>query len=364
MYYEYNPEYGWSLIPDKKILHNFGDVSLDMRFNSLGFNDIEWDKKKKPGTVRIAFLGDSIPAGIQVEKSKTFPAVVEKQLNQIFKGAPRIETMNFGVPGYSLDQEYLVYRNVIKTFKPDIVVLCVYTANDFYDTSNPYNKGAGSFKPYYVYGPHGSLVLKNAPVPRNLTTFPTGRGQGLRGITSGFLRKHVALYPFFVDKLMSQFPKQFKQPEDGVTFISGGVPDDVYLENPSKEWEKAISLYFRIAAALARDCQKDNTRLIPVTIPVREQVSDDLWKQTSDRARKQGKKYSRDGIEIRTINEFDALGVQGFPLLDPMKKTVEKQGRDINEVYFKKNMHLTATGHEIAGGLIADYLKDIIRTPR
>ena len=77
---------------------------------------------------RIIFLGDSGTYGIHVPKQGTFPALFESSLARGVRN--RTEVINAGVIGFTTVQEYHFLKDKLLDFKPDIVVLAIYMAND------------------------------------------------------------------------------------------------------------------------------------------------------------------------------------------------------------------------------------------
>lgn len=74
---------------------------------------------------RIAVLGDSYVFGHGVEEEETFTARMREL-------RPDWEVLNFGVTGYSTDQELLLLENVVLPLEPDLVLVCLYR-NDILD---------------------------------------------------------------------------------------------------------------------------------------------------------------------------------------------------------------------------------------
>jgi lysophospholipase L1-like esterase len=66
---------------------------------------------------RIAVVGDSISFGYWVEERDAWP----RQLQELL--GPGVEVLNFGVPGYNLDQEIEVVRSRARRFGPEIVLV-------------------------------------------------------------------------------------------------------------------------------------------------------------------------------------------------------------------------------------------------
>ncbi|MCB0352305.1 MAG: SGNH/GDSL hydrolase family protein [Bdellovibrionales bacterium] len=100
------------------------------RINSCGMRDQEFSIPKPPGTIRIAFLGDSFTFGWGVKEEESFPSVAEKILNRFFASDFKVETLNFGVPGYSTFQEVASFEEKALDFDPDAVVV-FFVENDF-----------------------------------------------------------------------------------------------------------------------------------------------------------------------------------------------------------------------------------------
>ncbi len=95
--------------------------------NSRGFNDTEWSPE--PGDAfRIVALGDSFAFGV-VGYERNFLTLLETELSARV-GRP-VEVANLGIPGMQ-PQEYLqILLDDGLALHPDLVLLCLYTGNDF-----------------------------------------------------------------------------------------------------------------------------------------------------------------------------------------------------------------------------------------
>lgn len=105
--------------------------------NSLGYRGRE-PGPKRPGSFRVACVGDSCTFGLGVRADRTWPQQLEDMLRVYFdhdgdrKGADveRVECINFGVPGYSSFQNRRQIELEIDRFEPDIVVWMPVGYND------------------------------------------------------------------------------------------------------------------------------------------------------------------------------------------------------------------------------------------
>jgi lysophospholipase L1-like esterase len=68
-------------------------------------------------------LGDSIAFGYWVTEKDGFPRQLEAMLNEAAGKAGRVEVLDFGVPGYNLDQEIEALRTRGLAFSPDLVIV-------------------------------------------------------------------------------------------------------------------------------------------------------------------------------------------------------------------------------------------------
>lgn len=117
-----NKQIGFVL--DEQVLYRLSNIQGRV-LNNAGYfalNEFRTDKGALP---RMVFLGDSFMMG--VGHSDTIPAQFEA-----FTGG-RVEAFNLGVRGYGPDQSYMQMLGAGLSYKPDMVVLSLFPANDFND---------------------------------------------------------------------------------------------------------------------------------------------------------------------------------------------------------------------------------------
>ena len=79
---------------------------------------------------RVAVLGDSIAFGYWVSDEQGFARQLEELLGAtVGANGDRIEVLNFGVPGYNLEQEIEALRSKALAYSPDLVIV-LFCLND------------------------------------------------------------------------------------------------------------------------------------------------------------------------------------------------------------------------------------------
>jgi hypothetical protein len=93
-----------------------------IHINSLGFRSPEIPVLKPPGTVRLAFLGNSTTYDLYVDNASTWPYLVTQAIQAAYPTC-RVDYINAGVPGLSSLRMLTYYRVYVSKLEPDIVVL-------------------------------------------------------------------------------------------------------------------------------------------------------------------------------------------------------------------------------------------------
>ncbi len=104
-----------------------------------------------PHRRRILAIGDSIMMGHGVRDDETAVRLLEQQM-------PGWQVLNGAVSGYSIDQYWLYLRRIIAHVRPELIIVGVFTGNDFQVTGREFSWGTS--KPLYTVN-HGELVRAN-----------------------------------------------------------------------------------------------------------------------------------------------------------------------------------------------------------
>jgi hypothetical protein len=107
-----------------------GEYSIELSSNSAGMRgEKEYRVEKPSGTYRIAMVGDSFVYGFGVTDEEVLSRRLEDLLHDRFGSDAVFEVLNFGVSGFGQAEELVVYRNKVRNYQPDEVIL-FYFNND------------------------------------------------------------------------------------------------------------------------------------------------------------------------------------------------------------------------------------------
>lgn len=148
------PVRGWRVSPGWSGSHQHHDFSVKYSVDSAGFRR---DPTFQSGASNwVAVVGDSFTFGLGVNDSETFVS----RLNGLTGG----QFVNFGVPGYSTDQEVLLSESEVLPRRPSELLLVVYLGNDLLDNLRFVPLQVSAPKPRFLVT-NQELVLLPAPAP-------------------------------------------------------------------------------------------------------------------------------------------------------------------------------------------------------
>jgi hypothetical protein len=169
-----DPDLGWAIAPNGE-----GGEGL-YASNAAGIrSNVDYPLSPQPGTIRIALFGDSFTHGDEVPYQDTWGYQLQELLREQGIDA---EVLNFGVPGYGMDQAYLRWQILGQEYAPDIV-LFGFQPEDVGRNVNLFRMllypetGIPLSKPRYILE-DGSLTLVNYPtiplaeIPDTIASFP------------------------------------------------------------------------------------------------------------------------------------------------------------------------------------------------
>lgn len=115
-------EIGWTLMPNARSWHAALDFGVWVNTDDLGFRTTETGARHTSGRAdrEVLVLGDSFAFGWGVTGEQMVSSALARELST---RSASYAVRTAGVPGYSTDQEYLLWRRLSPVMHPDQVVL-------------------------------------------------------------------------------------------------------------------------------------------------------------------------------------------------------------------------------------------------
>lgn len=327
--WEPDAQLGWRHIPNAQ-LHWTEEGDGHVRINSLGSRDAERSISKEPGVFRIAVFGDSTTEAVQVDLEQTFTQLLEQRFHQ--RGL-RIEVLNFGVSGYGPLQQYLLYSEHVRAFKPDLVLAAVFLDNDVADGDRRLaagQRGAPFLKPAAA----GDFEIDYSSA---VSSFQNYHRQPLYTI-----RRLSAIYRMVSAGRQKRLGGS--EAEAGLQ-ASGQVPKRflLYQDPLPHEWQEAWATFERIITRFAEAVARDGARFAVVSMPAGQVVHPDVWEQlVTDYPAMSSRKWDLRSAEHRLRQIADR---HHLALITPLDAFVSAASGA--PLFFQGIGHLTPRGHEL-----------------
>ena len=337
-----DPVFGWSYKPGASgWWKDEGEAFLE--FNSIGLRGKEISSTKPENTIRIAVLGDSFTAAVQVPLEKTFVKRIEAELEscEAFKGK-KIETINFGVDGYGTAQEFLTLRKKVRQYQPDIVVLAFFIGNDVIDNSRKLE--SNHFRPFFVYE-NGELVLDSSFNQLDIN-------EGNR-----YMMTMIDYLPaWLVNNLrILQLIKKLEvdNKKRNLTDHFEKIKANNFVDPPDSTWAEAWQITEELLVKIAEEVKQQEANFLLVTIGTALQVNPD----------KVGRENYMKSFKIEDLSypskRLEKLGENyNFPVVDLVKPFQNYADESQVCLHGFENTamcvgHWNAEGHKLAGKIIA-----------
>jgi len=343
--YAYSRATGWTLRPNA----NGWWVSEGHAYawiNSGGMHDDrEFPVQKPAGTVRIAVLGDSMTAAVQVDAKDTFSRVAERKLAECggFSGR-KVEVLNFGVPGFGTAQELIDYRTRVAQYNPDFVVVAVLTYNDIANNYRELNPVDADKSPYFLLQ-DGRLVLDDAFASRS------SRYAGARDILGNLANRSRVVQLLAQALVRGLLFRSAKVAEsEAIVRRFGPAPENFIYAPPLRpETTAAWQVTEAILEQLNKEVAAHGSRFLMVTLS--------HFPQHLPRAEREAavKKMNIEDLYYpdRRLEAFaKAHGIPSLILVDRLRDYSDRTGDHISY----GNGHYNPTGHREVGAALAERL--------
>lgn len=327
----FSSQLGYINKPYSSRLHNLGKYRTTWNINKYGFRDFDYPTKKLLESRRILALGDSMMFGMGVESSESLPKILETKVNRSTESAHLTEVLNMGVLGYGPLEYQKLYSGLGKKFKPDIVVVGFFLGNDSLDS-------------LWVNLNKKYIFLKS--LPDELVAFRVNQ----------WLKENSRLWILLLDKYYSWVETQNVDTLKLVfnNDVKGQMLRQVQIDPSSGYMRKSWKLTDDALSKLVFEATKNNTNVVFVVFPTKEQIIPDEWKKVKEGGHDVDERlYSNSGarremLSLCKTNSWDCLDLQEI-----MRKQ-ETPG----SLFVEDDFHLSRLGNEVAADALINFLSE------
>jgi lysophospholipase L1-like esterase len=345
---------GWSFRPGVSGWSSH-EGTAHVRINRHGFRGTDWPRAPAPGTLRIALLGDSQVDSTNLPHEQALNGVVERRLAACpALAGRRPDVLNFGVSGYGTAQQYVLLEQRVAAFKPDVVVLGFYVGNDVMNNSRALSASDQRLKPYFTVSSSGVLAADNGFATSNGFARETGRDWIKRLVNSSYLlqalkqayrrRPIVPAQPDFATDVGGE-PRKLYQPEGA----------GLYAPPADETWRAAWAVTEQLLLRMRDWTQQRGLPFMLVLIPDPVQALPGAdWRRDIAQALNGA---ALDYPSSRIARFAAQNGIRHLDLLGPFQAYGDANRKFLYG--FPPSLgdgHLNATGTQVGGGLIADWL--------
>jgi hypothetical protein len=325
-----------------------GEGRAHIQINSDGFRDREHSVEKPANTLRVAVLGDSYVAALQVDTSARVTEMLEAELNRAGSIGPHtVEVLNFGQAGYGTVQELMTLRSRVWKYSPDIIVLAFLTGNDLRNNSRRLQKDPG--RPYFLLQ-DGALVFDDSF--QTSPDFVKSWWERAGHFAIDYSRLCQLAY-HVRNTLKERRTERSRKPQRAGVEGELGLDNAVYLPPQDDVWIEAWALTEGLLDLMNRDVQEHGAAFLVVTLSNGIQVHPDPKVRTAF--------MKASGVETlfypdQRVREFGQRA--GFPVLNlaPEFQAYAEQHSTHLHGFSNSKMgfgHWNEQGHRLAGEQIA-----------
>ena len=307
---------------------------VPLRINALGFRGPDRPEAKPAGVKRLSLLGDSMVASMSLEEPELLTSLLEQRL-EAARPVTDWDVINWGVPASSNAQELVLYREHVRDFDSDVVVLGLFAGNDLADNSRRLTSYP---RIYFDFDESGALVQQ---------PFSGGRAAASR-----WLNRHSRFYVW--QKTLARSKPILAISEDFRPELW------IFARETNEDVEHAWSI-MRATLELFRDeVRADGAELVVCMIPCAEQIYTDAFEMMLEAAAERGASMDPDEPERRVAAFCEELGVPFHSLVPALREA--SAGRSLADesawLFYGGRGHWNARGNAVGAESLARFLVD------
>jgi hypothetical protein len=321
-----DPLIGYRLRPNARTRFATAEFDTEIAINAQGVRDDRDIGPKPADERRIVVLGDSLVLSVQVDLQQTFCKLLEARLNRGGTGpngrSTHYRVINAGVQGYGPVEELLFFREIARTFQPDLVIETVFVGNDAEDAVVAAPRLKGDARPIGESATE-SLVNRLRRIVRHSMVLQV-------------LRLRVV-------SVTDRFSHWLSPPEP---------PLQSYAAKPAARIAEGLRISRDCIQDIAKEAGGAGARTIVMLMPARFQVDDADYGRLKQAVEAAGGTLVRDAATSRFEEALAPLGLSRFDALPALRAALP--GPD---VFFQQTVHLTPRGHQV----VAEALERFVR---
>jgi len=327
--------YDIALMPNGVASVQSTEFRIQHFFNSLGYRDYEFTRKKAENTYRIVVVGDSLTFGAGVELDRVFSKQLERKFKAVF--SKNIEVLNLGVGAASAGQNYLRTLKDGLDLEADLIVLVTY-ANDAMEWPHYINTETGLPKSYLVSQDHWDK------------TKATGREKIIQFepiAPPGFLIQ-ASQWSELANLVLKVWNIKLNPPKTsaGGSYNFGDPWLDPFWplrENTNYSQMQEWKYHLKILQATAQGVVQNGKGFLAVILPPGHVVNDFEW-DIGRQYHSFAAGFTHNDAPLRDIyDSFQDIDVPVIYLKGAMAQTSKQEDR----LYFPYDGHLTPRGHDV-----------------
>lgn len=351
-FHEPHPTRGWSLRPNMTARQQELDFNVEISINSKGIRGPEIPYERTPGVFRIMFVSDSAMFGSGVPYENAVPALLTRLLEPA-----RVEIVNLSVAAYSTVQEYVLFMEEGRKYRPDLVLLGFSPGNDLQTNYEPLQRlfQKSQRRPFARLDESGALVIDyrfaEAAVQR---AAEKGEDSALKRFVTDLVLFRVvraAVHKFTGDKRVD--PNIFLGPAYMKDFVEAHSPGGLTRADYERLWAES----WRVTEALIREIQAESLAMgarFGVFVSTSKLQADPEFQARVAKA------FPQVELDVGRIDrEMEQLANRiGAPFI-PVLPAMLAAARDAERPLFFgfEDEHWTEAGHAVVAQALADGIK-------
>ncbi len=237
-------------------------VLMDGRFTTqtAGMRALQdYDTTVAPDILRIALVGDSFVADVDVPDEDSWGFQVERLLRE---SGLRAEVLNFGVEAYGMGQSFLRWQRIVRSYSPDIVIFGFQSENlhrnvNLFRVLAFANTGIPLAKPRFILTESGLEVINQPVVPP----------ESLMNIYRNFERFPMAEYEFYYDR--NKLSRKWWSESLLLVFLHDVLRQRTAEPEDFSRNSERVELGIAIIDAMAADVAATGAQFLTVHLPKR-----------------------------------------------------------------------------------------------